>query len=219
MERTHGVGSAAMMIVMQPEVVSGLIGFGGALVGGAASLGGVWLTLSHQRKLAQEARLAEVGQEAADKALNELITLGEFLESVRGEVAAMRTDESAEYLDTVFGHMERVQRAVARIPDQELRMRMRDLLFVMRKYRAAGVRHLFAVSWLAEVADELTELLSAYIRADPLPPLSERTESKRQRAIQREVAQRRRFEVMQNPDPANVDPGEEDEVDDDGPAS
>jgi hypothetical protein len=39
MERTHGVGSAAMMIVMQPEVVSGLIGFGGALVGGAASLG------------------------------------------------------------------------------------------------------------------------------------------------------------------------------------
>ncbi|MFF6992997.1 hypothetical protein [Streptomyces sp. NPDC010273] len=204
---------------MQPEMLSGLIGFGGALVGGAASLGGVWLTLSHQRKLAREARLAEVGQEAADKALNELIALGEFLESVRGEVAAMRTDESAEYLDTVFGHMERVQRAVARIPDQELRTRMRDLLFVMRKYRAAGARHLFAVSWLAELADELTELLSAYIRADPLPPLSERTESKRQRAIQREVAQRRRFDAMQNPGPANVDPREEGEVDDEGPES
>ncbi|MFF8015522.1 hypothetical protein [Streptomyces sp. NPDC007929] len=208
-----------MMIVMQPEVLSGLIGFGGALVGGASSFGGVWLTLSHQRKQARESRLLEIGQEAADKALNELITLGEFLESVRGEVAAMRTDESAEYLDTVFGHMERVQRAVARIPDRELRTRMRDLLSVMRKFRAAGVRHLFAVSWLAELADELTELLSAYIRSDPLPPLSERTESKRQRAIQHELAQRRRFELLQDPDPASVDPREEDAVDDEGPVS
>lgn len=42
-----------MMIAMQPEVLSGLIGFGGALVGGAASFGGVWLALSHQRKLAR----------------------------------------------------------------------------------------------------------------------------------------------------------------------
>lgn len=199
-----------MMIVMQPEVLSGLIGFGGALVGGAASFGGVWLTLSHQRKLAREARLAEIGQEAADRALNELITLGEFLESVRGEVATMRTDESAEYLDTVFGHMERVQRAVARIPDKELRTRVRDLLTVMRKFRTAGVRHFFAVSWLAELADELTDVLSAYIRSDPLPPLSERTGAKQQRAIQHELAQRRRFELMQDPDPANVDPREED---------
>ncbi|MFC8697718.1 hypothetical protein [Streptomyces parvus] len=206
-----------MMIVMQPEVLSGLIGFGGALVGGAASFGGVWLTLSHQRKLAQEARLAEIGQEAADRALNELITLGEFLESVRGEVATMRTDESAEYLATVFGHMERVQRAVARIPDRELRTRVRDLLTVMRKYRAAGVRHFFAVSWLAELADELTELLSAYIRSDPLPPLSERTESKQRRAIQHELARRRHYELMQDPDPANLDPREEDA--DDRPAS
>lgn len=206
-----------MMTIMQPEVLSGLIGFGGALVGGAASFGGVWLTLSHQRKLAREARLAEIGQEAADRALNELITLGEFLESVKGEVATMRTDESAEYLDTVFGHVERVQRAVARIPDRELRTHVRDLLTVMRKYRAAGVRHFFAVSWLSELTDELTELLSAYIRSDPLPSLSERTESKQQRAIQHELAQRRRFELMQDPDPANIDPREENA--DDGPAS
>jgi hypothetical protein len=206
-----------MMIGMQPEVLSGLIGFGGALVGGAASFGGVWLTLSHERKLAKEARLADIGQVAADQALNELITLGEFLESVSSEVATMRTDESAEYLDTVFGHMERVQRAVARIPDRELRGRVRDLLYVMRKFRAAGVRHFFAVSWLAELADELTELLSAYIRSDPLPPLSERTGSKQERAIQHELAQRRRFELMQDPDPANVDPREEDALDDEDP--
>jgi hypothetical protein len=199
---------------MQPEVLSGLIGFGGALVGGAASFGGVWLTLSHQRKLAREARLAEIGQEAADRALNELITLGEFLDSVRAEVAAMRTDESAEYLDTVFGHMVRVQRAVARIPDRELRDRVRDLLSVMRKFRAAGVRHFFAVNWLAELADELTESLSAYIRSDPLPPLSEQADEKKQRAIQYKLNQLRRFQLMHDPDPANVDPCEEGAADD-----
>ncbi|MET8696335.1 hypothetical protein ABZV65_27795 [Streptomyces bauhiniae] len=198
-----------MMIAMQPEVLSGLIGFGGALVGGATSLGGVWLTLSHQKKQTRETRLQEIGQVAVDEALNELITLGEFLKSVRGEVVTMRTDESAEYLVTVFDHMERVQRAVARIPDRDLRTRVRDLLVIMRKFRAAGVRHFFAVSWLVELADELTELLSAYIRSDPLPPLSARTEEKQQRAIQYELAQRRHFELMQDPDPANIDPREQ----------
>lgn len=201
-----------MMIVMQPEVLSGLIGFGGALVGGAASFGGVWLTLSHQRKLARETRLAEIGQDAADRALNELITLGEFLGSVRSDVAAMPTDERASYLDTVFGHMESIERAVARIPNRELRDRVKSLLIVMRRFRAAGVRHFFAVSWLAELTDELTELLSAYIRSDPLPPLSSRTEEKQHRATQHELAQRRRFELMQDPDPVNVDPREEDDT-------
>ncbi|MFD8673179.1 hypothetical protein ACFV1A_08860 [Streptomyces seoulensis] len=200
---------------MQPEVLSGLIGFGGALVGGVASLGGVWLTLSHQRKQAREARLREIGQVAADKALNELITLGEFLGSVRGDVATMRTDESASYLDTVFGHMQNIERAVARIPDRELRDHVKVLLMVMRRFRAAGVLHFFAVSWLSELTDELTELLSAYIRSDPLPPLSERTEEKQRRAVQHELAQRRRFERLQDPDPANVDPREEDAVGDD----
>ncbi|QIS71624.1 hypothetical protein HB370_17750 [Streptomyces sp. DSM 40868] len=199
-----------MMIGMQPEVLSGLIGFGGALVGGAASFGGVWLTLSHQRKLAREARLAEIGQEAADRALSELITLGEFLASVRSDVAAMPTDERASYLDTVFGRMENVERAVARIPNRELRERVKSLLIVMRRFKAAGVRHFFAVSWLAELTDELTDLLSAYIRSDPLPSFSERTEEKQRRAAQHELNQRRRFELMQDPDPANVDPREED---------
>ncbi len=200
------------MISMQPEVLSGLIGFGGAIVGGAASFGGVWLTLSHQRKQAREARLLEVGQAAADKALNELISLGEFLGSVSGDVATMHTDERASYLDTVFGHMQNVERAVARIPDRTLRDRVKTLLTVMRRFRAAGVRHFFAVSWLAELTDELTELLSAYIRSDPLPPLSERTEAKQRRADQHELNQRRRLERLQDRDPANADPREEDDT-------
>jgi hypothetical protein len=201
-----------MMIGMQPEVLSGLIGFGGALVGSAASLGGVWLTLSHQRKQTREARLLEIGQAAADKALNELIMLGEFLGSVSGDVATMRTDERASYLDTVFGHMQNIERTVARIPDRALRDRVKALLIVMRRFRAAGVRHFFAVSWLAELTDELTELLSAYIRSDPLPPPSERTEEKQRRAVEHELNQRRRLERLHDPDPANVDPREEDDT-------
>ncbi|TWG06432.1 hypothetical protein FHX80_114927 [Streptomyces brevispora] len=106
---------------MQPEVLSGLIGFGGALVGGAASFGGVWLTLSHQRKQAREARLLEIGQVAADKALNELITLGECLGSIRGDAVTADTNERLPYLDTVLGHLKNTELAVTRIPDRDLR--------------------------------------------------------------------------------------------------
>ncbi|WP_413799420.1 hypothetical protein [Streptomyces iranensis] len=74
---------------------------GGALVGGIASFGGVWRTLSHQwltlsrqRRQAREARLLEIGQVAADQALNELITLGEFLGSLGGnDVVTAMEDE------------------------------------------------------------------------------------------------------------------------------
>ncbi|MEV1026663.1 hypothetical protein [Streptomyces sp. NPDC050264] len=204
---------------MQAEVLSGLIGFGGALVGGVASFGGVWFTLTHQRKLTQEARLLEIGLVAADKALNELIALGDFLGSVRGDVATLHTDERAPYLDTMFDHMRNVERAVARIPSRELRDRVKSLFVVMRQFRAAGVRHFFAVGWLTELTDELTELLAAYIRSDPLPPFSERTKEKRRRAAEYEQNQRRRYELFQDRDPANVDPREENAMDEEPPAS
>ncbi|WP_326658853.1 hypothetical protein [Streptomyces canus] len=44
-------------------------------------------------------------------------------------------------------------------------------------------------------------------------------EEKQRRAAQHELAQRHRLELMQDPDPANVAPREEDAVDDEGPAS
>ncbi|MGY5129092.1 hypothetical protein [Streptomyces nigrescens] len=70
---------------MEPEVLSGLIGFGGAvlgaLIGGATSLIATKLTLNHQRDQAKEAHLLELGQAATDTALSELIANGEFLGS------------------------------------------------------------------------------------------------------------------------------------------
>jgi hypothetical protein len=198
------------MIVMQPEVLLGLIGFGGALVGGAASFGGVWLTLSHQRKQAREARLLEIGQAAADKALNELITLGEFLKTVGGnDVVTANTDERLPYLDTAAGHLKNIKLAVARIPDRGVRDRVQILLNLTSRYRAAGVRHFFAVRWLRELTEDMIDVLLAYIIHDTLPPLSEQAVKKQDMVAQYEESQRRRFEHMH--DPANVDPREEDE--------
>ncbi|MFF3934380.1 hypothetical protein [Streptomyces hirsutus] len=196
------------MIVMQPEVLSGLIGFGGALVGGAASFGGVWLTLSHQRKQAREAHLLEIGQAAADKALNELITLGEFLETFGGnDVVTAHTDEMLPYLDTVSGHLKNIKLAVARIPDRGVRDRVKLSLSLTSRYRAAGVRHFFVVRWLGELTEDMIDVLSAYIRDDALPPLSEQTMEKQAMVARHEERQRRRFEHMH--DPVNVDPREE----------
>ncbi|MFC9219725.1 hypothetical protein ACFT8W_02720 [Streptomyces hygroscopicus] len=180
-----------MMIAMQPEVLSGLIGFGGALVGGVASFGGVWLTLSHQRKQAREARLLEIGQVAADKALNELITLGEFLGSLGGnDVVTANTDERLPYLDTVFGHLKNTELAVTRIPDRDVRERVTLLLRLTTHYRASGVRHFFAVRWIRELTEDMVEVLSAYIRHDALPPLSAMTVKKQRKTAEQEELER-----------------------------
>ncbi|MFF8454686.1 hypothetical protein ACF06T_09200 [Streptomyces albidoflavus] len=176
---------------MQAEVLSGLIGFGGALVGGAASFGGVWLTLSHQRKQAREARLMEIGQVATDKALNELIALNEFLGSVRGnDVVTIHTDERLPYLDTVFGHLKKVELAVTRIPDQSVRDRMKMLLRLASHYRSSGVRHYFALRWFRDLAEDMVEVLSAHVRHDTIPAVSKRTTEKQQKTAAQDELQR-----------------------------
>jgi hypothetical protein len=195
---------------MQPEVLSGLIGFGGAIVGGAASFGGVWLTLSHQRKQAREARLLEIGQVAADRALNELITLGEFLGAIRGNDLTADTNEELPYLDTVFGYLKNTELAVTRIPDAHLRERMKLLLSLTKRYRAAGVRHFFVVRWLGELTEDMIEALSAYIRHDALPYLSEQAVKKQDMVARYEERQRR--SLAQMIDFPNVDPREEDDM-------
>ncbi|BFO16497.1 hypothetical protein SHKM778_28850 [Streptomyces sp. KM77-8] len=196
---------------MQSEVLSGLIGFGGALVGGAAYFGGVWLTLSHQRRQVREARLLELGQAAADKALNELITLGEFLETVGGnEVVTAHTDERLPYLDTVFGYLKNIKLAVAGIPDRGVRDRVKISLSLTSRYRAAGVRHFFAVRWLGDLTEDMIDVLSAYIRHDALSPLSEQAMEKQAMVARHEERQRRRFEHMH--DPVNFGPREEDDA-------
>ncbi|MFK4547367.1 hypothetical protein RKD29_006963 [Streptomyces tendae] len=195
---------------MQTETLVGLIsGLGGALIGGAASFGGVWLTLSHQKDLAREARLLEIGQVAADKALNELIALGAFLETVGGnDVVTAHTDERLPYLDTVFGHLKNTDLAVTRIPNRDVRKRVTLHLQLANRYRAAGVRHYFAIRWFGELRKDMVDVLAAYIRDDALPPLSEQTVEKQTRVTRHEERQRRRFEHMH--DPVNVDPREED---------
>src|SRR5688572_18961402 len=69
-----------------------------------------------------ETRLLEIGQAAADKALNDLIALGEFLETVGGnDVITAHTDERLPYLETVAGHLKDIKLAVSRIPDRGVR--------------------------------------------------------------------------------------------------
>ncbi|MFF0649370.1 hypothetical protein ACFYVV_37855 [Streptomyces tendae] len=195
---------------MQPEVFSGLIGFGGAIVGGAASFGGVWLTLSHQRKQARETRLLEIGQAAADKALTELIALGEFLGSLRDNEVVAETDERLPYLATAVRHLKNVELAVTRLPDQDVRDRVNGALNLTRRYRAAGPRHFFVVRWLRELTQDMIEVLSAYVRHDTLPPRSEDVLRKQDIVARYEERQRRHLEHLY--DPANVDPREGDDT-------
>ncbi|MFB6556602.1 hypothetical protein ACFCWX_42950, partial [Streptomyces sp. NPDC056405] len=60
---------------------------------------------------------------------------------------------------------------------------------------------------LRALRQDMVDALSAYIRDEALPPLSEETVEKQTRVARHEERQRQQFEHMH--DPVNVDPGEE----------
>jgi hypothetical protein len=187
-----------MMIGMQPEVLSGLIGFGGAVVGGGAAIFGTWLTLNHQRKQAREERLLNLGQAATDAAISELIQLLDFLRTVGKEhsLATQLAEYELPWTDTANQHLKAVDLAIRRIPDRAVYERVRIPLRLAINWRAAGTMHLHAVVLLIRMADDMLEVLSAYLRRDSLPSPSEDVK-KAQRKLEAYVpdheAERRRL--------------------------
>ena len=107
-----------MMTGMQPEVLSGLIGLGGAVVGGGAAIFGTWLTLNHQRKQAREERLLNLGHAATDAAVSELIQLLNFLRTVGKEhrLATQLAEYELPWTDTANQHLKAVDLTIRNQP-------------------------------------------------------------------------------------------------------
>ncbi|MGY5534237.1 hypothetical protein [Streptomyces sp. C-3] len=182
---------------MESEVVAGLIGLGGAIVGGAASLGATWLTLAHGRKQAREARLFDIGQTAADRALEELIRCGEFLGSPeRSADATTSTDETPPYLTTALGFIKNVELAITRIPDHKVYERLMIPLGLTRRWRVAGPRHFFSIRWIGELTEDMIEVLTAYVRHDNVPPLPTDIVEKQSKVRDFEERRARHFEAL-----------------------
>ncbi|WP_326755113.1 hypothetical protein OH738_10710 [Streptomyces hirsutus] len=165
---------------MQPEVLSGLIGFGGAAVGAGGAFLGTWLQQRHQAQLEQQrwekARadlLEERGRAAADKALAELYVLRRHISSWK---VGMSAEEKSQWYRTGHGHTDNTELNAALIPEaNELRERLRNALEVVRTSMHVDAWESEHEPYLSGFDTEhAIALLSAYMRGDPLPSPSPR---------------------------------------------
>ncbi|MGW1027800.1 hypothetical protein ACWD4J_29615 [Streptomyces sp. NPDC002577] len=163
---------------MEAETLAGLFGFGGAvlgaLIGGGTTLLATRLTMTHQRTLAREDRLRELGEAAVELCLSHCDQLRDSCASVSGEELGVRMqDYNLLWSATSRQHLTSVAQAVRRIPDRAVYDRVMMLVRLGDRWRGAGDTYLMGVMFMISVADEISDALIAYLRHDDLPPMSE----------------------------------------------
>lgn len=152
---------------MNPDIVTALVGFGGAVVGAGASSGATWLTLRHQARQAKESRLYEVGRLATDTALSELIQLHALIDAT---VPPPGLPSEEPWEKKAKAHLRNIELALLRIPDDELYERVKSSIGLAKNYRWAGPRQYHYLNHVRLAADDMITSLSAYIRGDKPPP-------------------------------------------------
>ncbi|MCX4608715.1 hypothetical protein [Streptomyces mirabilis] len=155
---------------MQTETLVGLIsGLGGAVIGAGGALLGGWLQQRHQAKTAKQQRREERRFTAGRTALDMLIRLR--------HVAANRAegdDESeAAWVDGLVEWTTTFDAALLVVPDgKEMRERVFEVVRHLGFYESLGQTHSEASGWIDATCLEGIELLSAFLREEPLPAQS-----------------------------------------------
>jgi hypothetical protein len=154
-----------MMIGMSPEVTAGWIGLIGVGVGAALTMVGAYIQQRTQAKIARQERHEVQGLESGKQALNSLIT---FRRMLAEEMDRSREDPWDEGPLLVEAEL-----SVALIPNAALRDRMGTVFRTINARWARGaVRTSARQLWKMNTAAEGIDLLSAYLRGDPLPASS-----------------------------------------------
>ncbi|MFI5979175.1 hypothetical protein [Streptomyces sp. NPDC051452] len=163
---------------MDGEVLSGLIGLGGALIGGAVS---VWATVATQKQQAQESYrqqreeqhklIEQRGREAGEKALTELYALRRHLvECTQDNIP----EDHQPWRKIAKDHMDEAELAVGLMPQaSEVRERIEEVLEAafIHMVRSSGEVDR-EVLHAKRGATEAIDILSAYMRGDRLPEAS-----------------------------------------------
>jgi hypothetical protein len=154
--------------LVNADIVTAVVGFGGAVVGAGASIGAAWLTQRHQTKQAEATRLRDLGQVATDTALSELIKLNDLLESTTPPTDAP-ANEPEPWERRAKAHLRNVELALLRVPGREVYARVVPTLELAKEYRWAGPRHFHYIKMMQLMVGDMITALSAYIRADAIP--------------------------------------------------
>ncbi|MDI1452921.1 hypothetical protein NHG22_03625 [Streptomyces sp. ATE26] len=167
---------------MQTEVLVGLIGFGGALVGAGGALLGGWLQQRHQAAVAQKQQeaaraglLEEQGRAAGEKALSELYALRRHLRDCELRPVP---EECQPWRGIARGFIDEAELAVMLMPNAtEVQSRITDAAGLITETLMIGREeaqqmtdreHITHVHRCRAGTLEASEAISAFTRGDSL---------------------------------------------------
>jgi hypothetical protein len=154
---------------VSPEIAVGLIGAGGALsgalLGGLLTFAGVVYQQNRQNRQAAETRRRDISEQAVEAIFEQLQKLLHLTEERQSRLFVWDTAASA--------HLNEIYLTAQRISDKEIRESIEAAVawgfgssptFRDPRERAASDSQL--ITWMV---NEVQELLSAFLRGDPLP--------------------------------------------------
>ncbi|MDV9175972.1 hypothetical protein R6V09_38365 [Streptomyces sp. W16] len=153
------------MIAVQTETLVGLIGFGGAVVGAGGALLGGWLQQHHAAKTAKDERRSERRYTTGQAALEILIRF-------RQATASRTEDQESEdaWNDVFIDLTVTFDAALYVVPDgDEMREQVFEIVRLIAYYEQLGQTHQESNLWIDSLCKEAIEVLSAFLREDPLP--------------------------------------------------
>jgi hypothetical protein len=174
------------MIAVQTETLVGLIsGLGGAVIGAGGALVGGWLQQRWQAKTARRERLDGYSRHAGETALDALVQIQQVVFTFSRDFGHSGHDQfKAQVVDKVLHHAHVAKTAALLIVgDAELRSRLDEVLRVLIGYSALPEAEPHALTrsrciWFLEAASEGMDILSAFMRLEPIPSSSERFREK-----------------------------------------
>lgn len=159
-----------MMICMDPNVVSGLIGFGGAVVGGAAALGGTLLQQKHATKMAREERETNRQDAAFDAAVRAVFDAQSIFRSRWGGRGA-----SEDWDDRLRVEVSRLRLATLSIQHADLRKLLEQVALMLTYWENTapqGADYGEMYRTIERVTQHAQEALGEYRRGGKIPERS-----------------------------------------------
>ncbi|MEV5472982.1 hypothetical protein AB0L66_11570 [Streptomyces sp. NPDC052207] len=155
---------------MQPEVLSGLIGFGGAVVGAGAAIVGTAIQQNHAKKMAKAEREADRQDTAFDTAVQAVFAAQDLFRRRWGGRPAGEGWEQK-----VISETDRLRLAMITIAQPELRQRLKEVSEMLRYWEHLAPfgaddpdRH----RAVQRVIDHMLDVFGAYRSGGAIPPRS-----------------------------------------------
>ncbi|MFJ4517465.1 hypothetical protein [Streptomyces sp. NPDC088816] len=155
---------------MQPEVLSGLIGFGGAVVGAGAAIVGTALQQKHATKMAQAKRDADRQDAAFETAVQAVFAAQDLF---RRRWGGRPVQEGWE--QKVNSEADRLRLAMITIAQPEVRQRLQEVAEMLRYWEHVapfGADDPDRYRAIQRVVDHMLEVFGAHRSGRAIPPRS-----------------------------------------------